>query len=334
MPVKIFFCYAHEDEELLNKLKTHLRPLQRQGLIDVWYDRDISAGSDWEQEIKEQLHTAQIILLLVSPDFMDSDYINDVELKRAIERHNSGEARVIPIILRPVYWQDVLGKLQALPTDGKPIMSSSWQYQDEAFFNVTEGIRKTIKNIVPKLSPLLPPSSVETSTIGQSVSISQIQPRTEISTVDNHVSREQRQLVIQNQLAASLNAKLKPLDEIKNRYPFSLLIGAATGALSALIIYYIWQVGGYDVVITEIVALICPLTICLIVGFISSILAIKRSRVLLSNTVAGIIYVTLINILHVAYGIFGILISILIIPGCCLLGLFGFGLQRMFATDD
>src|SRR2546423_2881918 len=102
MPVKLFFCYAHEDEPLLNQLKSHLRPLQRQGLIDVWYDRDISAGSDWEQEIKEQLHTAQIILLLVSPDFMASDYINDVELKRAIERHNSGEARVIPIILRPV----------------------------------------------------------------------------------------------------------------------------------------------------------------------------------------------------------------------------------------
>ena len=75
MPVTIFFCYAHEDEALLNKLKSHLRPLQRQGEIDVWHDRDISAGSEWELEIKKHLNEAYIILLLVSPDFIDSDYV-------------------------------------------------------------------------------------------------------------------------------------------------------------------------------------------------------------------------------------------------------------------
>jgi hypothetical protein len=153
MPVKIFCCYAHEDEPLLNKLKTHLRPLQRAGLIDVWHDRDISAGTDWEQQIKEQLNTAQIILLLVSPDFMDSDYSYDIEMQRAIERHERGEVHVIPIILRPVYWQDVLGKLQALPTDAIPVMSSGWHYQDEAFFNVTEGIRKVAVKVMSSLTP-------------------------------------------------------------------------------------------------------------------------------------------------------------------------------------
>src|SRR5256714_6146191 len=102
MPVKIFFCYAHEDEELLNKLKSHLRPLQRQGLIDVWHDRDINAGTEWEQEISHHLNTAQVILLLISPDFMDSDYCYGVEMQRAIERHARGEALVIPIILRYV----------------------------------------------------------------------------------------------------------------------------------------------------------------------------------------------------------------------------------------
>src|SRR5215470_9381349 len=96
MPISIFFCYAREDEALLNKLKTHLRPLQRQSLIDVWYDRDISAGAEWEQEISEHLNTAQIILLLVSPDFMDSDYCYSIEMKRAVERHQRGEACVIP----------------------------------------------------------------------------------------------------------------------------------------------------------------------------------------------------------------------------------------------
>jgi hypothetical protein len=127
MALKVFFCYAHEDEALLNKLKTHLRPLQRQGLIDMWYDRDISAGAEWEQEINNHLNTADIILFLISPDFMNSNYVNDVELKRAIERHDRREACVIPIILRSVYWQfEPFDKLQVLPTDGKPIVSASW----------------------------------------------------------------------------------------------------------------------------------------------------------------------------------------------------------------
>src|SRR5579859_5596146 len=92
MPITIFFCYAREDEALLKKLKTHLRPLQRQGLIDVWHDRDISAGTEWEPEIKLHMDAAQIILLLVSPDFMDSKYCYGIEMKRALERHESGEA--------------------------------------------------------------------------------------------------------------------------------------------------------------------------------------------------------------------------------------------------
>ena len=157
MPFKIFFCYAHEDEPLLNKLKSHLSPLRRQGLIKMWHDRDISAGTEWEQEIKEQLNTARIILLLISPDFMDSDYCYGIEMQRALERDKRGEALVIPIILRPVHLQDVLGNLQALPIDAKPVMSSSWHSQDEAFFNVTEGIRTVAVKVMSSL-----PSSSQT----------------------------------------------------------------------------------------------------------------------------------------------------------------------------
>ena len=154
MPVKIFFCYAHEDEQLLNKLKNHLFPLKRTGLIEIWHDRDISAGTDWEQQIKSHLNEAQIILLLVSPDFMSSDYCYGIEMQRALERHDLGEARVIPVILRHVYWQGVLGKLQALPTDARPV--KSWPDLDEALYNVTEGIRKVIEEITPKSSPSSP----------------------------------------------------------------------------------------------------------------------------------------------------------------------------------
>jgi hypothetical protein len=147
MPVKIFFCYAHEDEELLNKLKKQLRPLQRQRLLDVWYDRDISAGTEWEQEIKKHLNEANIILLLVSPDFMDSEYCYSIEMQKALERHEKSEAIAIPIILRPTHWQGVLGKLQALPKDGSPVKSRSWRNMDEAFFNITEGIRTVAAGI-------------------------------------------------------------------------------------------------------------------------------------------------------------------------------------------
>ena len=147
--VKIFFCYAREDERLMNKLKKHLKPLQHEGLIDVWHDRDISAGLDWEHEIKQHLDEAQIILLLVSPDFMASDYCYSKEMKQALERHKRGEAYVIPIILRHVDWQRApFGKLQSLPTDGKPV--KSWQDQDKAFLTVEEGILKAVEQLNTK----------------------------------------------------------------------------------------------------------------------------------------------------------------------------------------
>lgn len=146
MPVNIFCCYAHKDEALLNKLKTHLSSLQREGLIEIWHDRDISAGTEWEREISEHLNTAQVILLLVSPDFMNSDYCYGIEMQRALERHERGEACVIPVILEYVYWQIApLNELQALPKDGQPV--TSWSNRDKAFLDITRGIRKAIKEL-------------------------------------------------------------------------------------------------------------------------------------------------------------------------------------------
>ncbi len=145
VPVKIFISYAHEDEQLLNALKTHLEGLRRQGLIETWYDRNINAGQQWANEIYEHFNSANIILLLISPDFMASDFINDVELKQAMERHNRGVARVIPIILRPTDWETApFGKLQALPTDGTPV--TTWQNQDQAFLMVAKGIRTIVEH--------------------------------------------------------------------------------------------------------------------------------------------------------------------------------------------
>ena len=152
MPLKTFFCYAHEDKRLLDKLRKQLKPLERDGLIEIWCDGDISAGTEWEPAIGERLKTAEIILLLVSPDFIDSDYCYRIEMIQAVGRHERGEARVIPVILRPIYWQKApFGKLQALPRDGKPVVGPSWHNQEEALFNIQEGIRAVVEEMTERL---------------------------------------------------------------------------------------------------------------------------------------------------------------------------------------
>ena len=144
--VEIFISYAHEDETLRSKLEKHLKLLQRQGLITTWHDREITAGEEWKNAIDSHLESANIILLLISSDFMASDYCYDIELKRALERHESNEVRVIPVILRAVDWhRSPFGKLIALPTDGKAI--TSWPNEDEAFTDVVKGLRKVIDRL-------------------------------------------------------------------------------------------------------------------------------------------------------------------------------------------
>lgn len=146
-PAKVFLSYAHADEKLMNELKKHLAALRRQSIISTWHDRDITAGSEWAGEISQELENADVILLLISADFLSSDYCWDVEMKRAMERHNEGTAVVIPIFLRPCDWKGaIFGKLQGLPTDAQPVISSAWSSQDEAFTIVAAGIRKAIVN--------------------------------------------------------------------------------------------------------------------------------------------------------------------------------------------
>lgn len=145
-PIKIFCCYANKDRVLLNSLKIHLMSLQRQNLVTTWADTDISPGANWEQEISKHINTAQIILLLVSPDFLASDYCYSKEMAQALERDKRGDACVIPIILRPVYWQETpFHKLQALPKNAKPL--KKWSNIDDGFLSVVEGIRLAIKNL-------------------------------------------------------------------------------------------------------------------------------------------------------------------------------------------
>ena len=155
--VKIFYCYAHEDQKLRDALECHLEPLKRSGQIISWHDRQIQPGTEWKHEIEVHLATSDIILVLVSPSFMRSDYCYGIEMQFALQRHRSQEAWVIPIILRPTAWKETpLGELQALPSQGKPV--TTWQRRDDAFQDVTEGIRQVVLSIQKKRENIFLPN--------------------------------------------------------------------------------------------------------------------------------------------------------------------------------
>jgi tetratricopeptide (TPR) repeat protein len=150
-PVEVLCCYAHADESWLRRLETHLSMLQRQGIISLWHDRLLVPGTDWAKSLDAHLETASVILLLVSADFLASDYCYSIEMKRALERQEAGEARVVPILVRPADWRSSpLAHLSALPSDAKPI--SSWQNKDTALTEVAVSIRRVIVEELPQIS--------------------------------------------------------------------------------------------------------------------------------------------------------------------------------------
>lgn len=141
--IRIFFSYSHQDEAMRNELEVHLAVLKREGTVDTWHDRRITAGNEFAGVIDENLEGSNIILLLVSPYFLASDYCHDIELKRALEKHQEGSARIIPIILDPCDWlRTPLKDLLAVPQDGKPI--SKYPNKHDAFLEIVNQIRKIV----------------------------------------------------------------------------------------------------------------------------------------------------------------------------------------------
>lgn len=141
--VKVFISYSHEDEDMKVQLEKQLIMLKRSGKIDVWQDRAILPGKEWNEEIIRELHNADLILLLISVDFNNSSYIWEKELKVAMQRHDAKQARVVPIILRKCDWSLFdYARLQALPKNAKPV--KSYADTDEAYYEIAVALNQLV----------------------------------------------------------------------------------------------------------------------------------------------------------------------------------------------
>ncbi len=145
-PIKVFISYARKDESFKDELIKHLKPLVRDNTIQIWYDALITPGKNWDEEIKIHIQEAQIIILLISADFMASDYIYDVEISKSLDRSRKRENIIVPVIIRPTSYLSLeINKYQALPKDGKPI--STWTDKDEAWMDVTRSLEKLFDSL-------------------------------------------------------------------------------------------------------------------------------------------------------------------------------------------
>lgn len=145
--LRMFISYCHVDEHIKNELLKHLTPLKQLNLLETWHDRKIGPGDKWDEAIADALSTADIILLLISIDFINSKYCYEVEMQQALDRQASNEAVVIPVIARNCMWKSTpFAKLQALPADGRAI--ASWREIDEPLTLIAEGVRSVAERLM------------------------------------------------------------------------------------------------------------------------------------------------------------------------------------------
>jgi len=153
-PLKTFICYAREDHDAVDDLRKHLKQAEKNKILEIWDDGEILAGQNWDKAIKIRLKTAQIILMLVSVDFINSDYIGTTELQAALKRHRDGEATLIPIIVRRCDWNEHfgIGQFQALPKEARPIKSVELSIREEIYYEVAQGIKSVAQEIHTKIA--------------------------------------------------------------------------------------------------------------------------------------------------------------------------------------
>lgn len=197
MAAKIFISYSHRDEKFKDDLQIGLASLRNNGYIDAWDDRAIMPGKEWDHEIKDALFKADIIILLVSPNFLASRYVRDQEIKIAMERHHDPEdaAVVVPVIIRPSDWKDnAFSRLQALPKNSKPI--TSWSNYDEAMLDVVTGIKKLVMR-----KPKSPTDNSPPSVTPPVISSFSTDPKLDVAELKDQIGAGKTKKVIANLLA-------------------------------------------------------------------------------------------------------------------------------------
>ena len=203
-PARVFCSYSHLDEEFRAELEGHLYSLIRQELMILWYDRRIAAGSNWKEEIPKELDEADIILLLISSLFISSDYCYNIEMGRALQRHEEGTAVVIPVFIRAAHYEGLpFADLQGLPPDGRSV--SEYENRDKAWAIVVEGVNQTLKKLSHQLKSQATPRTIISSSEKETY---------EANTYLRHlVAFNRRQMFgIGTSLKAEINGQIEPLE--------------------------------------------------------------------------------------------------------------------------
>lgn len=213
--MKAFISYPHKDSEALDRLHVHLASLRRDGKIDAWFDREILAGDELDKEIAAQLESCELFLLLVSPDFLASDYCVEKEMTRALQRHEAGQARVVPIIVEPCDWtSSPLRKLKAVPLDGKPI--SEWTNRNTAFLNVIQEIRRIVDQGFGSAVPE-PRAASNTPTAGRTATERRYRIQREFDEIDRSDFRDAAFRIIKDYFGNAVR-ELDTVEGLRGRF--------------------------------------------------------------------------------------------------------------------
>lgn len=214
---RLFFSYSHKDEDLRDQLEVHLATLKHQKIIESFHDRRIMAGADLGNEIDAALNEADIILALVSPDFIASNYCYSIEMARALERHRAGQASLIPVILRHCDWPNTpLAELRGTPRDNIPVMA--WPDRDEALSDVARDIRRVAEEIARTEPPAPTRTTSNTSSStpeGEVVS----KPRSANLHIPKRFTDLDRAQFVKNAFEFVAELFANSLDELHRRHP-------------------------------------------------------------------------------------------------------------------